>query len=293
MDAEKFHRSRDEMLELDPQLASINDEIRTLGMQKLERAMNGQNSELIDQLMQKLSVRHSARLEAINAKGYLCDTCRDTGFVDGRYCNCLRARIYVEHYGAINPLRARGNLDTYDLSIFDDEAQINEYGDTQKSVVRIALNIAKAIASNRKGGGPGLFLYGAPGLGKTWLISALARQAAENGIDTAFIHAVPLFRAYHRERLGHQVEMSYLENAQLLILDDLGAEALTAHVTGESLLALLTYRTENRLTTVITTNLSEGDLASRYGERIASRIRSRELNSIQMKGNDLRDHTMW
>lgn len=288
IEAEAARRAWDEKLERDPVLAPLNEAIRNLGVQKLERAMNGQSSELIDARMEALEARSSARIAALESSRYMCDLCRDTGIRQNQYCTCLRARIYQQHYGAYDPLAWPLTLSEYDLSVFDDTRTVNDFNDTQRSIAGIALNVAREIASGAETDGKvrGLFLHGVPGVGKTWLVRALARQAAQNGIDTAFIHAVPLFDAYHRERLGASVEMHHIEDAQLLIIDDLGAEPLTANVTTVALLRLLTHRSEHSLQTVITTN--QNDIRARYAERISSRLHGSEFTDILMNGNDLR-----
>lgn len=74
--------------------------------------------------------------------------------------------------------------------------------------------------------------------------------------------------------------------APLLVLDDLGTEMLTP-VWQQTLDDVLDHRYQHSLRTIITTNLKADDFKSRYGERIADRIRQdgmvRELAASSLR----------
>lgn len=288
METNAFRMRQEDRIDNDPLIARLDERIGQLGMEKIRRALDGLGSELIDRQMRQLETSRNARLSAIGGMQYLCAACHDTGKrPHGGFCTCLRKRIYLEHYGAMDPMRSPVTLDTYDLSIFDDTVPVSERDHkTQHYVAGLALNLAREVIGRLPGKTPGMFLHGEPGLGKSWLVAAMARQAEEKGIDTAFIHAFALFDAYHRERLGEPVDMKFIETAKLLIIDDLGAEPITRNVTMEALLRLLTYRSEHQLPTVISSN--QEDIQDRYGERISSRILSQDFVQLRMEGTDLR-----
>lgn len=291
MEADAFRRKQEDRLELDPVLAKINDRVRDLGMEKLQATLDGKSTELFDERLRQLHARHEARTQSLGLIPYRCSICKDTGVDGSGYCRCLRKRIYMEHYGAYDPMASPISLETYSFAIFDRVPE-NGVSASQAELTQIAYNVCQAIVYGKPGDTPNLFLHGNPGLGKSQLVGALARTAAERGIDTVFIHAVPMFDAYHKERLGYPVQMDFLETAHLLIVDDLGAEPMTTNVTTESLLRLLTYRLERRLPSVFVTN--QTDVQLRYGERIASRMRgSTAFTDVLIQGTDLRDSPTW
>ena len=77
------------------------------------------------------------------------------------------------------------------------------------------------------------------------------------------------------------------EDADAILIDDLGTEQVLNNVTIPYLLELLTERTDK--VTIITTNLSALDLEQRYGQRIVSRLLDKKLSyPLIFKGNDLR-----
>ena len=72
----------------------------------------------------------------------------------------------------------------------------------------------------------------------------------------------------------------------LLVIDDLGTELTNNYVESE-LFRVLNERIRSGLTTVISTNLTPGELASRYSERIFSRMMS-GFRLVKLTGEDLR-----
>lgn len=84
-----------------------------------------------------------------------------------------------------------------------------------------------------------------------------------------------------------------LQRAQLLLLDDLGAERPTSYAI-ECLYRVLNYRDEQELSTIITTNLSADKLEEVFnsdGGMLGGRLVSRLMGwaeVIELKGKDLR-----
>lgn len=121
-----------------------------------------------------------------------------------------------------------------------------------------------------------LVLSGGTGAGKTtaaaWIAMQLSRSATF--VRAAKLEALGRWDADQRVRI---------ENAQLLVLDDLGAEHIDAKSAFRSMLDEIvdTYYSDRRRRMVITTNLrarresprDPAGLAERYGERMLSRLR--------------------
>ncbi|MCY3907008.1 MAG: ATP-binding protein [Anaerolineaceae bacterium] len=134
-----------------------------------------------------------------------------------------------------------------------------------------ALSNARDFASNPEGW---LVLSGRIGSGKTHLAAAVGNDRLARGDVVLFITAPDLLD-HLRSTYGPSSETGYdeqferIRNAQLLILDDLGAEN-PSRWAGEKLYQLLNHRHSKLLPTVITTNV---DLDSLEG-----RIRSRMLD---------------
>ena len=80
--------------------------------------------------------------------------------------------------------------------------------------------------------------------------------------------------------------MKRILSCQLLILDDLGTE-LTTSFTQSALYNIINSRLTANRKTIISTNLSDGELAARYTPQIVSRI-SGEYDTLLFMGRDIR-----
>lgn len=135
---------------------------------------------------------------------------------------------------------------------------------------------AKWITGNYK---PGLLLYGSVGNGKTTLIRAIRR-----------LIGVIYDSAYSNERKGlvmvSALELSNiakeengrfdkLKKNELLSIDDVGIEPSIIKVWGNEIspfVDTIYFRYDRQLFTIMTSNLSDEQLADKYGERVADRF---------------------
>ncbi|MBE3554665.1 MAG: primosomal protein DnaI [Thermicanus sp.] len=140
--------------------------------------------------------------------------------------------------------------------------------------------------SERKG--RGLYFYGEFGVGKSYLMGAVANRLVEEGYSVYFVH-VPTFFREIKQSLADQSfteKMRELETCDCLILDDIGAENFTPWLRDEVLGPLLQYRIQNEKPILYTSNLSyeklaehmastgKGEMDEMKSLRILERIRS-------------------
>ena len=138
-----------------------------------------------------------------------------------------------------------------------------------------------------------LVFSGSTGTGKTCLASAVARNAVEHGKSCKYMSAFE----FHSEMVDvHTSPITERANklhdiltADLVVIDDLGVEPYFKNITVEYLLLVLEERTRAGFCTLITTNLDDGDLQTKYGDRICSRLLDKKHSRIAaFAGNDLR-----
>ncbi|MHA6530226.1 ATP-binding protein [Paenibacillus sp. BAC0078] len=109
----------------------------------------------------------------------------------------------------------------------------------------------------------GLYLYGQFGVGKSRIAGAIAQELASRGVDVVMVY-VPDFMAEAKDAISSKTEtvlskLEALQNATVLILDDIGAESLTIWTREEILGPILQRRMES-LVTIYTSNLSMKEL---------------------------------
>ncbi len=141
--------------------------------------------------------------------------------------------------------------------------------------VQEAYRAAKLYAEDPQGW---LLLSGPVGCGKTHLAAAIANVCLKRDSLVIF-STVPELLDHLRTAFAPSNELPYHElfdrirEAELLVLDDLGAEHSTAWA-GEKLFQIMNYRYEYRIPTVITTNSDplKSDFKN-LDERVQSRLR--------------------
>ena len=138
---------------------------------------------------------------------------------------------------------------------------------------RRALNQAYAIClAYARQPADWLYLWGDVGTGKSHLAAAIAQHVAAAGTAVSYVSAPALFRFVRSGMSDHSADarIEALHAVDLLVIDDLGTEHLTAWAT-TVLFDLINQRYIQDRPTVITSNLHFDDLPDRIADRIAER----------------------
>ena len=107
----------------------------------------------------------------------------------------------------------------------------------------------------------GLYLHGTFGSGKTYLVAALLNELAIKKYARYEIVYLPeLLRNMKEDFSLVEDKMNYLENVDILLIDDIGAENVTSWGRDEILGTILQFRMNNKLTTFFTSNLTIEEL---------------------------------
>lgn len=106
----------------------------------------------------------------------------------------------------------------------------------------------------------GLYLHGNFGCGKTYLISALFNELSKKRISTEIIYFPELLRDIKSDFDTYADRIEYLEDVDLLLIDDIGAEKVTEWSRDEILGTILQKRMNNYKTTFFTSNLNMEEL---------------------------------
>ncbi len=142
--------------------------------------------------------------------------------------------------------------------------------------------------------GRGLYFCGGVGTGKTHLAVAVMNELMRKKRVPSLFVTVPelldnLRETYNKPGRNLDEWMDALQNADFLVLDDLGSERATEWVR-ERIFVIVNHRYRETLPTVFTSNIGLKDLAEQLGERTASRIIAM-CEGIQIEGDDYRQTT--
>ena len=104
----------------------------------------------------------------------------------------------------------------------------------------------------------GLYLHGNFGCGKTYLIAALFNELARKNYKSIIVFWPEFIRGAFQDDFHLKYEQ--VKKVPLLLIDDIGAENLTAYNRDEILCPLLQYRMDNNLATFFTSNINIKEL---------------------------------
>lgn len=115
----------------------------------------------------------------------------------------------------------------------------------------------------------GLYLYGDFGVGKSFMVAALAHDLSEKrGVSSTLLH-YPSFVIDVKNAIGDgnvKTLVDEIKLSEVLILDDIGAEQSTAWVRDEILQVILQYRMQENLPTFFTSNFNFEDLEKHFAK---------------------------
>ncbi|MGI6255575.1 MAG: ATP-binding protein [Acutalibacter sp.] len=235
----------------------------------------------------KLLAEHRVALADVTPQ-YQCPLCKDTGFVDGRMCQCLKnlqRQMAFQRLSMDAPLE-NSTFDNFSLEYYREDEKA--YRQMEK-----VFSACKRYAENFRADSPSFLFWGGTGLGKTHLSLAIAGKAIEKGFGVVYGSAQSFAVALERERFLREQDISedadvqsQLTDCDLLILDDLGTEASSNYVKS-AFYDIINARMMKNKPTLISTNLTMKDMEKRYSPRFTSRIAG-YYSKMQFLGSDVR-----
>src|SRR3954451_20101187 len=224
-----------------------------------------------------------------------CEFCDDTGWKpvdeDGVRrvvrCSCKRAEAGQMRLASANIPRRYQHCTI---------ANFTAYNESLKKAAAVAGRLAEEFPA----AGRGLFFEGQPGVGKTHLAVAMLKQVIERtGARGIFYDTRDLLRVIRStyDASTRTTELEILRpvmKADLLVLDDLGAEK-TSEWVEETMNLIVNTRYNERRLTIFTSNYEDipddtdpNSLLFRIGHRMRSRLHEM-CEFIQMDGADYRE----
>ncbi len=214
---------------------------------------------------------------------YTCPLCQDTGFVDGKMCQCYRLLRKQAAYRQLSdglPLAA-STFQSFSLAYYQGNPQAYQQ-------MQAVLQTCQSYASRFRPHSSSLLFWGGTGLGKTHLSLAIANTALDKGFGVVYGSVQGFTSAFEKERFDRDDSNTAdaLKGCDLLILDDLGAEGATNYLNAV-LYDVVNCRMLASRPTIISTNLNLRALESRYGQRFTSRVFG-SYSLLEFMGQDVR-----
>ncbi|GAA5416315.1 primosomal protein DnaI [Paraliobacillus ryukyuensis] len=164
--------------------------------------------------------------------------------------------------------------------------QLDDQDTNRHDAIRAVIAYASQLETG-KAPEKGLYFYGPFGVGKTYFLGALANELADHNIASMLIY-MPEFVREMKASLGNdslQVKIEQFKNIPVLMIDDIGAESISAWFRDEILGSILQYRMMERLPVFFSSNYSlsqlekhlaissKGDIEELKAGRIIERIK--------------------
>lgn len=146
---------------------------------------------------------------------------------------------------------------TFDTIFIDGQSNRNP-------LLKKAIQVTREIASGENY--RGLYVHGEFGIGKSYILGCIANELKEKSVSSMIVYVPEILRDLKAGFKDGTTDEKYrtFKEAEVLILDDLGAEDVTPWTRDEIITGLLHYRMVENKPTFISSNFSINDLEYRY-----------------------------
>lgn len=278
-----------------PQLTEIENEIRDAALAAVKSVGSGVKPDIASLAKKNLEAQEKKRLLLKSAgypedylePHYSCETCSDTGIVNGKLCEChikLLKKLSASDLSCGSLLEV-STFKTFDVSLYSDKKDLSR-GYSPREYMKAAYGMIKNYAESFSRQSPNFIFCGSTGLGKTHLALSVMNTLTENGHNCFYATAWEILKRMQNEHFSKGETISEeLYDAELLIIDDLGSEFET-QFSKAAVYELLNDSLLRSRPMIIITGLSLPELEERYGQKVISRLSSFE--KIEFIGSDIR-----
>ena len=289
---------RQEVTKRLPRIEEIDAEVAGLGAGAIRSLFSGSPQEAAH-VKEKIARLSQERKSLLTKNGYpedyletpyTCPLCQDTGYIGREKCSCFRNAEISLLYSQSNIREILGeesfanfSFDFYSDKLIDENTSLDA-----RTLAKRAYDAARRFVEDFDRGPHNLLFFGNTGVGKTFLSRCIAHELLSTAHCVIYFSSHELFEklaSYTFGREGSQGSEEIME-ADLLIIDDLGTEMTNSFVSSQLFLCV-NERILRRKSTIISTNLSQAELAATYTERTFSRMIG-SYDIYKLIGNDIR-----
>lgn len=297
------HKQRErleKLYALEPRIKEIDDSISTYSVACAKKLIDGDNTALA-KLRQDIASFKKEKEQLLLSQGYpadylspiyTCPDCKDTGYIDGEKCHCLKQAIIDTIYTQSNVknILERENFSVFSYDYYSDTQKDPKTGLTSLETAKRAVAECERFIADFGTTSQNLLFYGNTGVGKTFFTNCIAKELLEKSYSVIYFTAFQLFDILSKGVFEKDADAiaahQNIFDCDLLIIDDLGTELSNAFTVSQLFLCV-NERILREKSTIISTNLNLVELRDLYSERTFSRI-SNNYNIIKLFGDDIR-----
>ncbi|MDH6364207.1 primosomal protein DnaI [Enterococcus sp. PF1-24] len=217
------------------------------------------------------------------APGYEPQLVMNFHYIDVTYvptAELLARKQEEEIRGRIRALDMPKDIQTASIKNFEKE-------DARSTALLEAIHFIEEYEAEPKLFHKGLYFVGDFGVGKTYLLGAIAHELAVRGFETTLVHfptfSVEMKQAIAKDQVGEKLDL--VKKAPVLMIDDIGADAMSSWIRDDIFGVILQHRMQEHLPTFFSSNFNmleleehlavsqRGDQEPLKAKRIMERIR--------------------
>lgn len=293
----RYLEKREEIFRKLPELEELEEKVRAFSLSVAGEMQQG-NREGLLRLKEEIGKLHKEKEDLLEGAGYkiqdleeeehFCPLCQDTGYVDGKKCQCflkLQGELLYRQ-SRMGAVLERENFSKFQLERFDNIEKLGQCGNKTlreyiKEIRDYLTNYCEEYPKNNRS----ILFTGSTGTGKTYFLHSIAKALLDRGVSVLYFTATGLFE-YFSKRMREEDTEDYIEEVDVILIDDLGTEFSNSFTTSR-FFALLNQRILDRKTMLISTNLNFKELRETYSDRVVSRFMS-DYEIIPLYGKDQR-----
>lgn len=293
----RYLEKREEIFRKLPELEELEEKVRAFSLSVAGEMQQG-NREGLLRLKEEIGKLHKEKKALLEVAGYkiqdleeeehFCPLCQDTGYVDGKKCQCflkLQGELLYRQ-SRMGAVLERENFSKFQLERFDNIEKLGQCGNKTlreyiKEIRDYLTNYCEEYPKNNRS----ILFTGSTGTGKTYFLHSIAKALLDRGVSVLYFTATGLFE-YFSKRMREEDTEDYIEEVDVILIDDLGTEFSNSFTTSR-FFALLNQRILDRKTMLISTNLNFKELREMYSDRVVSRFMS-DYEIIPLYGKDQR-----
>ena len=293
----RYLEKREEIFRKLPELEELEEKVRAFSLSVAGEMQQG-NREGLLRLKEEIGKLHKEKKALLEGAGYkiqdleeeehFCPLCQDTGYVDGKKCQCflkLQGELLYRQ-SRMGAVLERENFSKFQLERFDNIEKLGQCGNKtlreyMKEIRDYLTNYCEEYPKNNRS----ILFTGSTGTGKTYFLHSIAKALLDRGVSVLYFTATGLFE-YFSKKMREEGTEDYIEEVDVILIDDLGTEFSNSFTTSR-FFALLNQRILDRKTMLISTNLNFKELRETYSDRVVSRFMS-DYEIIPLYGKDQR-----
>ena len=272
-----IEKTHPEIIELDKKIGKLCIELSISAMKSInnrDEYLHTLREKIMDLRIKKseLLVSNGFDMDYLNLH-YECNKCKDTGFIGNHKCSCFKQKVIDVYYtgSELKNMLKTHNFDNFKLDFYPSKKSDLESESPKKNIEKI-LSKSMSFVKNFDTSDENLLFYGGPGTGKTFLSHCITKELMDKGSFVVYRTAEELIKSLKEIRFNGDTSLEeMLINCDLLIIDDLGTEQIS-DFTKMEMFNLLNTKLLKQKKMLVSTNLTLGNLANTYSERITSRL---------------------